>query len=553
MTKALEGALAGAGAALDAACESIKRELKDDICRQTVMWLKAAAPAGARIKIDSRTIEQGDVFAAIRGGSVDGLSYAQVAASRHASAMLVEERDDVLGKNAGLPVHVVPGLKDLLGEIASLFYGEPSRHMRGAAVTGTNGKTSVSHWTADALTRLHHPCAVIGTIGTSLAGKALDAPPLTTPDAASLQEILFEAYEKGAQAFAMEASSIGLEQGRMRGTRIETAAFTNLTRDHLDYHATLEAYEKAKSILFDWPELKNAVINIDDEAGVRLARRTLSRGIRTITYSLAGKTMEGAEALNATDIVNADQGIAFAVHWQGKSLLVASHVIGRFNVSNLLAAAGILLTFGIAPEAVFSELENLRAPAGRIEPVTVPGADGQKSPLVIVDYAHTPDALTKVLAALSEVKKARGASRLWVVFGAGGDRDHGKRPLMGAAASAAADEVVITSDNPRSEDPQAIAEAVAAGVKDGTRPRIILDRRSAVLEAVCAARPEDIVLIAGKGHETYQEVRGVRYPMSDVQLAREALIERRTQELRRREQGQAQDAHDPDGAGSNQF
>ena len=529
----------------DAQAKNVKvPEQQEEILEACEAWLAKVAPACARIQIDSRRIEQGDVFAAIRGGAVDGLSYAPVAASRHASAMLVEDREDLLGKNAGLPMHVVPGLKTLLGEVASRFYGRPSAHMRGAAVTGTNGKTSISHWVGAALTRLHHPCAVIGTIGAFLNGRELPAPSLTTPDAASMQEILASAYSLGAQAFALEASSIGLEQGRLKGTQLETAAFTNLTRDHLDYHKTLEAYERAKAILFTWPELRNAVVNIDDPAGVRLAHIALDHGVRLITYSLEGKTLAGGEAINAEAIENLPHGIGFTVHWQGADYPVRASVIGRFNVSNLLATAGILLTFGIDAPAVFAQLERLTAPAGRLEVVRSGSSSESASasgpfadPLVIVDYAHTPDALIKVMTALNEVLASRPGGVLSTVFGAGGDRDHGKRPLMGAAAGSLSGRIVITSDNPRSEDPQAIAEAVAAGVAEADRAKMTveLDRRRAIIEAVCAAGANDIVLIAGKGHETYQEVNGVRSHFSDVQVAREALLERHARILRQKE------------------
>ena len=507
-------------------CSAYSSEILD-----CVDWVRGKAAPGAKIRIDSRSIEQGDVFAALHGATVDGLAYAAVAASRHASAMLVEKREDILGKSAGLPVYMLENLRERLGLVASLFYGDPSAHMRGAAITGTNGKTSISHWVSAALTRLHHPCAAIGTIGAFLNAEKLPAPPLTTPDAASLQELFSEAYEKGAQAFAIEASSIGLEQGRLAGTSIETAAFTNLTRDHLDYHGTLEAYEKAKAILFDWPGLKNAVVNIDDEAGLRLARRALARGVHVITYSLQKKRLEGCSALNALDIENKPSSVAFKALWQGQSFPVEAQVIGRFNVSNILAAAGIMLTFGIDAQAVFSQMNQVRAPAGRLEPVVA-----ENAPLIVVDYAHTPDALSKVIGALREAMKARAGARLWTVFGAGGDRDHGKRPLMGKAADEGSDFVVITTDNPRSEEPAAIAEAIAQACEKN-KTRIVLDRRQAIVEAVCEAGAADVVLIAGKGHEAYQEVKGVRTHFSDLEAAREALVERRARMLKKQEAG----------------
>lgn len=514
------------------------------IADEALEWLCRVAPKGARIRIDSRTIEQGDVFAALRGRAVDGLAYAPVAASRHASGMLVEQRDDLLGRGAGLPMHAVPGLRERLGEIASRFYGEPSAHMRGIAVTGTNGKTSVTRWIAEALSRLHHPCAVIGTIGAELCGEQLAAASLTTPDAASLQGILAQAYARGAQAFALEASSIGLEQGRLNGTHIETAVFTNLTRDHLDYHKTPEAYARAKALLFSRPGVKCAVINADDPAGAQYARIAREHGARVIAYSIENKTLEGAEMLTADALQNLAHGIAFAAHWRREQHPVRAQVIGRFNVSNLLATAAALLSMGLQPQAVFAQLEKLAAPAGRLEVVrrtaaaAVPGgpdaAQASDDPLVIVDYAHTPDALVKVISALNDVLASRPGGVLRTVFGAGGDRDHGKRPLMGEAAARLSAVVLITSDNPRSEDPEAIARDVAAGVRpaDAGRVRVQLDRRRAIFDAVCEARAEDIVLIAGKGHETYQEIRGVRTHFSDAQTAREALLERHARRSR---------------------
>lgn len=488
---------------------------KANSVQQAVAWLRKHAAAGAELVIDSRAVQAGSIFVALKGRHVDSTVFLPNAAQKGAVAALIEKRDDVV--EAPLPVLSVGNLAPRLGEIASLWYGDPSAHMRGIAVTGTNGKTSTSHWIAALLTALHHPCAAVGTIGAFLASRRFTTPALTTPDAASNQALFRDLLEAGAQAFAIEASSIGLEQGRLTGTRLETAVFTNLTRDHLDYHGTFEAYEKAKAILFDWPQLKNAVINADDEAGRRFIAQSLARGVRTLAYTTRGQSVAGAEMLEARNVRPLAHGTAFDLVWQERSYPVSTRLLGRFNVENVLAAVGAVLTLGVAPEAVVKRLETLKAPAGRLEVVNEEESCG---PLAVVDYAHTPDALEKALTALRDSVTLRGG-RLTVVFGAGGDRDPGKRPLMGRAAALASDNVIVTSDNPRSESPGMIAVAVAEGA--GTC-LVILDRREAIRRAILEARDEDIVLIAGKGHEDYQEIAGVKHHFSDFEEAEAALI-----------------------------
>ena len=310
---------------------------------------------------------------------------------------------------------------------------------------------------------------------------------------------------------------------RLDGTAIETAVFTNLTRDHLDYHKTTQAYEAAKAVLFDWPGLKTAVINADDAAGRRFIVRTLERGVRTIATSLYEDcVVDGCEMLTAARITHDESGMRFTLCWQGKCHEVATKVFGRFNVSNFLSAAGAALSLGFDVEAICRALETLHAPVGRLQSVTRPQA-----PLAVVDYAHTPDALEKVLCALRETAESRGG-KLICVFGAGGDRDAGKRPIMGVTASKLADACVITSDNPRTEDPAAIARAIEAGVPADRKHtvRMELDRRTAIVQSICEAQSRDVVLIAGKGHEDYQEVAGVRHPFDDLETAREAFNER---------------------------
>ena len=474
-------------------------------------WLKTCTKPDAVITLDSRAVKPGDVFVALKGAKADGLAWAE-------KAVLYEPREKT--PRLAVPSRAVPQLRRVLGDVASAFYGNPPAAMTGVGITGTNGKTSISHWVSALLTHLGRPCAAIGTIGTFFKGAQFPAPALTTPDAASTQTLFRSLKQAGAEAFAIEASSIGLQQGRLTGTAFKTAVFTTLTRDHLDYHGTFEAYEAAKAILFDWPGLTAAVINADDACGRRFIERTLKRGVRTIAYSVDGAAVAGAEKLTASDIRPTAAGTAFQVNWQNQSYAVSARVIGRFNVSNLLAAAGAALSLGFAPETVFAGLQTLTPPAGRLQVVSV-GA----GPLCAVDYAHTPDALEKVLTALKETVKHRGG-KLRVVFGAGGDRDHGKRPLMGEVASRLADVVTVTSDNPRTEAPQTIIDMITAGCTGARSLTVDVDRRRAIEGAVAAAAEADVVLVAGKGHEDYQEIQGVKHHFSDAEVVREALLAR---------------------------
>ncbi len=492
--------------------------------RSCACWLHETVGGTAALRADSRAVKAGDVFVALKGEKSDGLAYARAAAERGAAALLCEVRSDAEEKCAGLPFVQVENLHDRLGEIASLYYGSPSAAMHGAAITGTNGKTSTSHWTAALLTHLGMKTAAIGTVGTFLAGECIDSASLTTPDAATLQHTFKNILTAGAGAFALEASSIGLVRHRLSGTAIETAVFTNLTRDHLDYHKTFEAYEEAKALLFDWPTLKTAVINADDAAGRRFIAKMLARGLTTIATSLYEECrVPGCRMMTAEKLEHAPEGMHFWLRFNGAAYPVQSRVFGRFNVSNLLETAAVALSFGFSIEDVARGLELLEPPAGRLQTVTAPDA-----PLAVVDYAHTPDALEKVLGALRETAESRGG-RLVCVFGAGGDRDAGKRPIMGETASKLADRTVVTSDNPRTEDPRAIAEAILSGVPGDRRGTVTLelDRRRAIVETLCAADARDVVLIAGKGHEDYQEINGVKHPFDDRLAAREAFGQRR--------------------------
>lgn len=334
---------------------------------------------------------------------------------------------------------------------------------------------------------------------------------MTTPDPLTLQATFAELLSLGCKAFAMEASSIGLEQGRLDGTEIKTAVFTNLTRDHLDYHGTMENYLRAKEILFRWPTVISAVVNQSGEPTQRILKTAKAAGKDILTVSARS---DQPAALTAENIRHTREGLEFEVRFKGNSFPVAAHFLGLFNVENFLCAVGAMISVGFEIETVLKEAVKLMPPAGRMQIVSE-----DRGPIFAVDYSHTPDAVTQAINALEGLAKARGG-RIWIVVGAGGDRDHGKRPLMGQAACAA-DEVVLTSDNPRSEDPKEILKQIQAGT---TKPcTVIEDRRKAIEYAAEHAAADDVILVAGKGHEDYQEVKGVKHHFSDVEEAREAL------------------------------
>ncbi|GAB4479183.1 MAG: hypothetical protein OHK0044_26560 [Burkholderiaceae bacterium] len=495
-------------------------------------WLRATVPAaldGAHhLQLDSRRVAPGDVFVAVPGvvpgRSADGRDYVRAAAALGAAAVLVEA-DGCTPVDVGLPVLPVPGLRRLVGPLAASFYGRPSEKLTAIGVTGTNGKTSSTQWIAQLLTLEGLRCGVIGTVGSGFPGSSFAGAALTTPDAIALQREVRALLDEGARAVALEVSSIGLDQGRVDGMSFDIALFTNLTRDHLDYHGTLERYEAAKARLFDWPTLSHAVLNLDDAAGQRLAARLAQRGgVRVIGFTARGATapVPLALRLSAHAVRATATGLRFEVDDGARRVDVAVPLVGAFNVSNLLGVLGVAIAAGIALERACEALPHLAPPPGRMQRV---GGDG--TPLAVVDYAHTPDALEQALVALAPLAQARGG-RLWVVFGAGGDRDPGKRAPMGEAAARVADRVVITSDNPRTEAPEAIVEAIARGVPAERAARVerIVDRAAAIAHALGVADAADVVLIAGKGHEDYQDIGGVKRPFSDADHARAALARR---------------------------
>jgi len=469
---------------------------------------------------DSRRCTPGTVFFAYPGEAVDGRRYIADALARGASAVVWEAEGFTWDARWQVPNASVAGLKQEAGWIAHDFYGRPSEALWVCGVTGTNGKTSCTQWIAAALESLGVKSGVIGTLGSGFPG-ALDAALNTTPDVLELHALLARMREAGALAVAMEASSHGLAQGRTNGVAFDCALFTNLSHDHLDYHGTMDAYGAAKALLFEAPSLEVAVLNLDDVAGVRLAERARARGLRTVGYSLlASQLVRGIvdEHLAARSIViEADATrVSIESSWGGAELRLPQ--LGRFNVSNALGVLGCLLAYGVGFDAAVGRLACLPAVAGRMQAL-----GGKAAPLVIVDYAHTPDALEKVLHALRPVAEARGGA-LVAVFGAGGDRDPAKRSMMGAVAARLADRIVLTSDNPRSEDPAAILAAIRAGVTGECTLEV--DRARAIDAAIGEAAPQDVVLIAGKGHESYQEIGGARRPFSDADAARAALAAR---------------------------
>ncbi len=466
---------------------------------------------------DSRSLAAGEVFLAYPGSRRDGREFIPAALQRGAAAVLWEREGFEWNPGWRVPNLGVENLRGLAGRLAHEIYGRPSERLWMIGVTGTNGKTSCSHWIAQACSACGAKTAVVGTLGTGFPG-ALDAGVNTTPDAVLLHRSLAGLLAQGAQGVAMEVTSIGLDQGRVNGVAFGAALFTNLSRDHLDYHGDMESYARAKQRLFETPGLKHAVLNLDDVQGVQIARALAGRGIGRAGYSCfagvaARSGLERYAEAHAIEV--SPEGIAFEVRSSWGEAGIESALLGRFNVSNLLGVLTTMLVSGVPFDRAATALAGLEPVAGRMQRL-----GGAGKPVVVVDYAHTPDALEKTLVALKDVAKASGG-RLAVVFGCGGERDRGKRPLMGAVASRHADAILVTSDNPRGEDPAAIIAEISAAIP--VPHEAIEDRRAAIERAIASAGAEDVVLIAGKGHETYQEVAGRRLPFSDALEAKQAL------------------------------
>jgi len=461
------------------------------------------------LNLDSRRVRPGDAFFALRGTREHGIKFAAIAVQRGARVVLAEAPAPS-ETTLDVPVLWIDNLHGRVGDIAARFFGEPSAALSVIGVTGTNGKTSTVQLLAHALEHLGHRAATIGTLGAGLHGN-LQAGERTTPDAIEVQGLLAEFRAEGATHVAMEVSSHALEQGRVGAVKFDVAAFTNLTRDHLDYHGSMEAYGAAKAKLFAWPSLHAAVINIDDAFGRELAEQ-LPANARALRYSAAG---DDRADIAATAVTTSSEGLNFVLRTPWGERPVSSRLLGRFNVANLLTVVGCLGALGEPFESIVEAVEAMEPVNGRMNRL---GGFGNE-PLVVVDYAHTPDALEQALTAL----RAHCAGQLICVFGCGGDRDAGKRPVMGEIAERLADSIVVTDDNPRSEDGDVIVAQIVAGLSRPAQAKVERDRAAAIRWAVTRAKPGDVVLVAGKGHETYQESAAGKRPFDDFAVARAAL------------------------------
>ncbi|MCX7072554.1 MAG: UDP-N-acetylmuramoyl-L-alanyl-D-glutamate--2,6-diaminopimelate ligase [Gammaproteobacteria bacterium] len=466
----------------------------------------AADVAITGLALDSRQVTPGALFLAVRGSASHGLAHVDAALARGAVAVAWEPAAGLAAPQLPVPAIAVDALGQQAGAIAARWYRQPSANLFTAGITGTDGKTSTAHLIAQALDHLDSPCAYFGTLGYGRLGALADASH-TTPDPLRLQALLAEARDAGARACAMEVSSHALDQARVGGVEFDVAVLTNVGRDHLDYHGTVEAYTAAKRRLFAWPALKAAVLNQDDAHGRRWASELLAEAATpVIVYGLDGHAPQGARFVIGRELALHGDGLSMQLDTSWGRARLDSRLLGRFNAHNLLAATGVLLAKGVALADVVAALAAAHTVPGRIEAFRAPG-----SPLVVVDYAHTPQALAAVLDAL----RPHAAGRLLSVFGCGGDRDAGKRPLMAAAAAERSDLAIITDDNPRSESPEAIAAAMLAGIPAGRSARVIHDRATAIATAIGTAAPDDLVLIAGKGHEDYQLYGRERRAFSD--------------------------------------
>lgn len=511
--------------------------------QEAARWLRARVTG--ELRTDSRLVRAGDGFVAWPGGVTDGRRYLAQAMAQGAAACLME--DDGHGpwllaqQTRGTEQWaVMPGLKAQTGEVSNAFYDAPSHALQVLAVTGTNGKTSTAWWLAQALSSsvLQQNCGLVGTLGVG-PWRDLVATGMTTPDPVLLQRQFRQFVDAGMTHCAIEASSIGLAEHRLNGTCIRVAVFTNFTQDHLDYHGDMAQYWLAKAALFDWPGLQSAVINTDDAQGAALAAQLHARDVDVWTCSQRSAARLQARALQS------DQGLSFEVSEGSAVHSLHTDLVGDYNIDNLLGVIGSLRALGFDLTQAVQACTQLTAVPGRMQRVWLgqsqpagasPNALSEHAPMaaqastdaaahlpmVLVDYAHTPDAIAQALSALRALAAQRGG-RLWCVLGCGGDRDASKRPMMAAAAELGADQLVLTSDNPRHESPEAIVSAMVAGLRHPLSAQVQTDRALAIAQAVSQALAPDVVLLAGKGHESEQEIMGVRHPFSDVAHARMAL------------------------------
>ncbi len=480
---------------------------------QAAGWLRARV--ADNLSCDSRAVGDGDGFIAWPGAATDGRRYVGDVLAAGATACLVEalDIDDFGFSDERIASYC--GLKAATAPIAARYFSEPSKQLQVVAVTGTNGKTSTAWWLAWALSRLGRKCGVVGTLGVG-APDALVPNGLTTPDPVLLQQQFRHFADQGFVACAVEASSIGLAEQRLDTTQIRVAMFTNFTQDHLDYHGSMATYWAAKEMLFGWPGLQAAVINVDDAKGAALNAALMKSPLDLWTVSV-----QGPARIEAHAVQQGMQSLAFEVVEGAERHPVSMSTVGLYNVSNLLGVVAAMRALGVSLRDAAAAATDLPSVPGRLETLAMPD-----QPLVAIDYAHTPDALEKALLALRSVAHRRGG-RLWCVFGCGGDRDATKRPLMAASAQKNADHLVVTSDNPRSENPALIISQILLGLTSGDSVHVQADRAQAIAETLALAQPCDVVLLAGKGHEAYQEVQGVKHPFSDLLHAQAALDARR--------------------------
>jgi UDP-N-acetylmuramoyl-L-alanyl-D-glutamate--2,6-diaminopimelate ligase len=493
--------------------------------------------SNAQLTSNSKQIGKGDGFVAYAGQSVDGRSFIPQAFANGAAAVAFDADGD-----QRVPVDhelAVADLKSLAGVFASSFYDNPSAKMSVIAITGTNGKTSCSHWVAQGLATPIQRAGVVGTLGAGFVdfeGVAeLTEFGLTTPDAVMMQRLFARFQMQSAQYVAIEASSIGIVQSRLSGTHVTVAVFTNISRDHLDFHGTMQAYTDAKAELFAWPSLRYAIVNLNDPASQTMLAKLAQSGTaaKAIGYcveangQIAHSTIEVESKLIASDLRFEDAGVTFSLVSDWGNALVRLHLHGIFNVSNALAVLATWLAVDMPFDQAIQKLQSLHSVPGRLQRVLQVASLDEMQPLAFVDYAHTPDALEKTLLALHAIA-ARRHGKLWCVFGAGGDRDKGKRPQMAKAVEQCADSIVVTSDNPRTEDPMDIVSEITAGFSSAALAKVHIesDRQVAIHYAVKMADVRDVLLIAGKGHENYQEVFGVKTPFSDYEVAACALGKR---------------------------
>jgi UDP-N-acetylmuramoyl-L-alanyl-D-glutamate--2,6-diaminopimelate ligase len=469
------------------------------------------------ISMDSRRVTAGCLFLALAKQRQERERHLHQALDKGAFAVLIDDQnpltaaEQALLDEAVVAAYPVKNLAQQAGFIAARFYEQPSEHMTVIAITGTNGKTSVSQFIAQALESLGQPCGVIGTMG---AGRIsdLELTGITTPDPVTMQRLLAGFEMEGCRYVALEASSHALVQGRLNSVDVNLAVLTNLSRDHLDYHETMADYAAAKQRLFEMSSVSQAVLNIDDAFSEQI-KHILGADIRCVDYSSHSKA-----DISAADITCQRGGVTFDLTLAGETQTVTLPLMGRFNVDNLLATVAVLHSIGFDNKKAIKALGHCHAVSGRME---AHGIEGQ--PCIVIDYAHTPDALEQALTTLRSHLPESG--KLWCVFGCGGDRDKGKRPLMGKIAETGADEVIITDDNPRSEDHAQIVADILAGCSSPDTIRVELDRKAAISYAASHASPTDIVLVAGKGHEAYQEIDHIKYPFSDALVVGEALGE----------------------------